>query len=436
MSNTAHTRDRYMNDRELRNASFVVFLGFIGFLVWAMFAQLDQGISGMGTVSVREASQVVQHLEGGIIQQINIKEGDQVNAGDVLLSLTDASVLAKSRQLRAQYASLAIRKARLSIEMSGIGELTLPEDPLLEEFKGDLDEVINIENRILENRARELQTRVAILNSRIERFTITNEGLRARTQELDHQIETMVEELENRETALKNKYGKKSEVNDYEVQLSSVRGTRLSIESEIAATEAQIAETKSEIQNVSFEREVQTIEYMSETQSNLDAIIEQIAATDDIIRRTQVVAPMQGRVFDLQYHTIGGVVPPAKPILTIIPSIDEYIIKTRFGSDAIDDLFVGQEVRVEFYAIDPITHPSIPGTITQIGADANVDQRNGFSFFTVEVKFDADDLDEEYRRALRQGLPVNVFTKKSVSQTPFQYFFEPLYKMIQQGMRS
>ncbi len=426
----------YSQDSGVRAALIAVLIGFVSFLVWANFAKLETGVNGIGTIDSENKRQVIQHLEGGIITSLNVREGDPVKAGQVLISVGDAENQARHEQILSEYYANLVRLDRLIAEVKGGNEIQKSAETAQAVPEEMWKKLMIAESLIMENKRNDLEARIDVLNARISRARQVQAGAKLQISEFSKQIETLQDELSMQEVALSSKMGKTSDVNSLKLQLSRSKAERLNHESEVAEADKQIIELENQIKSARSEMRLSATQDMAEMQQNLYLIRDQLRAADDITARTEVRASVDGVVMNLRFHTIGGVVPPGEPIMDIVPHGNRYLVEAKFSDSVVDDLFLGQEVRIHFDSLDPIMHPSIVGSISKIAADATTERSSGASYYTAQVQFDASELDERYRDKLQKGIPVQLYSKENGTHTPMSYFLEPFVRMISRGLRN
>lgn len=401
---------------------FIFFLVFGVFGIWAAFAPLDGAARASGVVTVESYKKVIQHLEGGIVSQILVNNGDVVAAGDPLLTLDNTQSVAQLEITRAQFVALKAREARLLAESGGIESIAIPAVLLQEDY--DAAAEIASERQIFLARKAAREGEVEVLKRREDQLASRVTGLEAlRTSKLEL-AGSFSEELADVEALLEQGFSDKQKFRELQRSYSSYNGEAADLTANISSTEMQIGETRLQIlqQDKDFLNEV--VNELGETRTGLRDVQERMIALQDIVSRTSITAPVDGIVNGLQVHTVGGVVGPGVDIAEVVPQFDNLIIEANVAPIDIDRVTIGQEATISFSAFSSGLVPTIYGSVIGISADRLIDQTAGAPYYLARVEVTAEGMADMGELVLVPGMPAEVFINTG-SRTFLQYLFKP-----------
>ncbi len=408
-------------DTPKRIGLVVLFLVFGVFGIWAAFAPLDGAAYAQGTVTVESYKKSIQHLEGGIVEEILVRDGDRVNAGDPLLILDDTQELAQLEIARSQQIALRVRESRLIAQRDGLEAVVYPESLSLSDSR--VREEIAAQNSIFLAQKSSLENNIEILEQRIEQLETQVTGLVALKSSKEELASSFAEELTDTNSLLERGFSDKNRLREIERSYASYRGEAADLTATIAATQVQIGETRLQILQQERELQSEVVNQLSEVQTTLKDVNERITALEDIVRRTVIRAPESGYVNGMQVHTVGGVITPRTPIGEIVPASDELIIESRISPIDIDRVTLGQEALMRFSTFGSSV-PTIFGTVRTLSADSFTDQNTGVPYYLARVEVSPEGASDLGDQILVPGMPVEVFINTG-SRTFFQYLFKP-----------
>ena len=369
--------------RRMSLTIWLVAVTVAAFLGWAAIASVDQIVRGPGEIVSSSKPQIIQNLEGGILAELNVSEGDEVAPGAVLGRLYGTSYKAQVDDLRAQIASLEIRQLRLEAEMKGIDSFEVSD-----EQDGLVPEIARSESELLKARLGDYASRragaAAILKqARAERDLFENM--------FKKEIAPLIDVTKARKA-----------FSDAEAQYNDI-------------------ETKAELERAS--------EY-SETLEKLGSLRQQLKLSQDQLARTTLTSPMRGVVNKLSVTTIGGVVRPGEEIMQIIPLDEEMFIDARIAPKDIANVKVGQDATIKLSAYDYTIYGSLQGAVHFVSADTFKDERDPQAqpYYKVTLRVDLAHLTERQRSLeIRPGMQATVELHTG-EKTILQYLLKPLYK--------
>jgi epimerase transport system membrane fusion protein len=401
---------------------FIFFLVFVVFGFWAGFAPLDGAARASGMVTVESYKKVIQHLEGGIVAEILVRNGDVVAAGDPLLVLDNTQSLAQLEIANAQFVALKSREARLLAESSGSESISFA--AVLMQAGSNADAEMASERQIFLARKAARDGEVEVLEQREDQLASRVTGLEAvRISKLELAA-SYSEELVDVRELLKEGFSDKQRLRELERSYSSYNGEAADLTANISTTQMQIGETRLQIlqQDKDFLNEV--VNELGEVRSQLKDSEERAVALRDIVRRTSITAPAGGIVNGMQIHTIGGVVRPGVDIAEIVPQLDELIIEANVAPMDIDRVTVGQEATISFSAFSSGLVPTIYGKVIGISADRLTDQSTGVPYYLARVEVTPEGMSDMGNLVLVSGMPAEVFITTG-TRTFLQYITKP-----------
>ncbi len=411
-----------IDDLPIRRIGYaVLFVTFGLFGSWATFAPLNSAALAPGVVTVKSYRKTVQHLEGGIIKAIYVRDGDQVQAGDVLLELDGTQTLAELEMVRSQLIAAVALNARLAAERDGLETV---------EFKQDS----NADQRVLEAQQNEIQVFQARRAARLGETGV----LQKRVVQLDEQIRGIQaviagkqkesgfydEEVGDLSALLKEGFVDKQRLR--EQQRNSVRllSEIAELRSSITGARLQIGETELQIMQLNKDFISEVVTQQSEVQTNIFDLNERFSAVIERAQRIRVRAPEAGMVLGMQVHTVGGVIAPGTPLLDLVPASEDLVVDAQISPIDIDRIGVGKLTDIRFSAFKSASTPVIEGRLAQISADRLVNEQTGVPYYLGRVE-----LTEKGRQALGDlslvpGMPAEVLINTG-ERTLLNYLVQP-----------
>lgn len=403
---------------------FAVVFGVFG--IWATFAPLNSAAYAPGSVTVRSYKKVVQHLEGGIVSDILVQDGDFVEQDQPLLILDDTQAVAQLEIANTQFIALKAREARLIAERDGHDSINYPTE--LSRIELRVQQEIDAQNEVFLARKTANNGRYEILEQRIEQLENQVQGMSAVKDAKELLASSYQDELVDTRTLLDQGFSEKTRLRELERNYAVFTGEAAELTANIAAAEVQIGETQLQILQTESEFRNEVVSELSDTQTNLQDVTERITALQDIVSRTTVKAPETGIVNGMQVHTVGGVVGAGSAIAEIVPGSDELIIEANVDPVDIDRVAEGQEARIRFSTFGN-SAPTIFGTVVTLSADSIENQYDGSSYYLARVEVIPESLVELGDQSLLPGMPAEVFITTG-SRTFMQYLFKPLFNTV------
>jgi HlyD family secretion protein len=416
---------------EIRAGAAIAFLFFVIFLGWAAFVPLDAGATAAGTIAVSGNRQTVQHKDGGVVTAIHVREGQHVEAGQVLIELSAPELKAAERSLTSDYLTLLAQRARLLAERSGQRDFAPP--PEFATLSGDdrviAEQVMQLQRAEMHARSGSISAQQSVLGQRAGQLVQQQSGYIQQRNALIEQQRLIEEELTGLRSIAAKGFASMNRVRELERAQASLKGQQASMEAEYARAGEGIGETKMQSLSVSKERLEQIEGDLKETQSKLSEILPKLVATREQLQHSLVRAPATGQVVGLQVFTIGGVVAPGQKLMDIVPDGRELVIQAQLKPSDADDAYAGQSAQVRFVGIHNRSLPLFSGKVRTVSADSFTDDKTGRTYFRAEIVVPEKELNQVRsvmgQGELRPGLPVEAVLRVR-KRTALQYMMEPL----------
>ncbi|MCK7611322.1 HlyD family type I secretion periplasmic adaptor subunit [Roseibium sediminicola] len=424
-------------DQELRQTvrNHLLFALFLALLVvggiggWATFTEISGAVVSSGTIVVETNTKHVQHREGGIVRQIRVKNGDTVEAGDLLISLDDTVTRANLAVITKQLTELTAQEYRLEAERDDLPTIDWPE-----ERKRDLGDIERGQQLLLEARRNSKDGRKNQLEEQIRQFNKQTEGLQAQVDAKDSEIELIDEELADLGGLLNKQLVSKSRVTGLRREKARLSGEYGDLIAQIARTKEAISERRIQILQIEESYRAEVLEQLQEVRSRIAQLEEQKIAAEDELTRVDILAPRNGYVHQLSVHTIGGVIAPGETVMQIVPREDQLIVETQVRPVDIDQMSPGQKARIRFPSFDQRTTPELTAQLLTVSADLNEDERTGNSYYVARLLIDEEELSKLGEKVLVPGMPVETFLQTG-DRTVLSYLVKPVTDQIAHALR-
>ena len=415
----------------LGNALILAFA--IVFGGWGYFAPLDGGAVAPGVINPDSGKKTIQHLEGGIIAEMRVREGETVTIGQPLVVLESTQARAAHESLVQQRWSLLARKARFDAESAEQNRIEWP--PELLSADRQIRSIVEAQQEVFDARRLTHATKKSVLAQRIEQLTQQIKGNEAQVESTSRQIDFISEELQAKEYLVARGLIPKPEalrLRRVDAEISGKRGEYLAA---IARLGQEIGEAKLQILSVDAERADQIATDAEKVRADLTEVTEKLHASADVLQRTVVVAPVSGTVVDVKFKTVGGVVQRGEPIMSIVPSSDELIIEGRVTPLDRKAVHSGLQAQIHLSAYSSRVVPKIPGTVRTVSADRLVDDTTHQPYYLARVAVDRQTLERLAPTVdLIPGMPVEVLIVTE-RRTMFDYISKPFQDAIWRSFR-
>jgi len=428
------TRVKAAYDGYLLTGFFLIFALIAGFSVWAIFAPIQGAVIAPGTVVVEGKPKTIQHLDGGIVKEILVRDGDMVQAGQILLQL-DSTMLNADRDLLQKRLEEAIAfQARLIAERDRATGIQWASIFPASQRTPDLDMIINDQTELFKTRQSASQGQVAQLRKRLQQSDEQIIGFESQTDANASQLEIISKELEGLRELFRDGYVSQTRILALEREQAGLSGDIARLEAEIARVKTVIGETEIEILQVTRSVREQVLTELRTKESEISDLREQLITATDQVGRVDVVAPVSGTVHNMVVNTVGGVVTPANPIMDIIPDTDRLIVESQVEPMYVDQIYAGQATTVRLSAFNQRTTPELNGTVKSISANTMTDPVSGFPFYTVRIEIPVDELSRLNGLTLVPGMPAEAFMQTD-KRTVINYLLKPATDQLNRAFK-
>jgi HlyD family type I secretion membrane fusion protein len=423
------------SDRRLMTSFLVCALSLGGFLVWAGLAPLAEGVTAYGTVEVESDRKIVQHLEGGVIDQILIKEGDMVETGDPLMVLTGIAASAGRDQVTQDLVNHLASIDRFNALLAGEDEVTFTPLEADIEIEPDAHEQILARQRdLFAQQKRRLSADIRVLRSRADGLAETARNKQSQIESQRRSVEIIRDDLERKQSLLSENLVSGDAVIQLQRDLSNAERELFRLNAEQEENLIQAREVRNQI--------VQTEERFAEevTQELLEARAiatdggERLRAAQDVVNRTILFAPRSGEILNLKHSTVGGVVQPGEAVVEIVPRETQLVASLEISPVDRDGVYEGLRVVTRLSGFDSWRSPSLEGEIMDVSPDLKISPTGDYSFYEARVVLDLDALAESGISAA-PGMPVEAFVLSGQTRTLLNYLVEPITAIFRRGAK-
>ncbi len=405
-----------------------------GFGAWAAVSPLASAAIANGIVSPEGNKRTVQHLEGGIIRELLVKDGSEVKAGDTLLVLDATRDLATFDSVRMQRLADMAALARLDAEQSGAPAITFPAEVLDEAAKNPgAAALVQAQQEQFTSRRESINGQKSVLQQRVEQSRSDIEGLKAQITSADTQLELIQQEINGVTPLVQKGLYERPRLLALQRTQAQIAGQKAADTSSIAKAQQLIGESQMRMLALDSDFRDKIAEERANTQKELAQLEEKMRSAGDVVGRTRILAPLDGVVVNLKYHTLGGVIQPGAPILELVPKNDRLVIDVQVQPNDIDTVREGQSALVRFTAYHQRNMPRIDGKVIYVAADSTQDEATKRSYFLAKVEVDPTLLKRVAPQVnLSAGMPAEASIMTG-TRTALQYAVDPLVHAFQRS---
>ena len=416
--------------RWLRRIGIVIVLGmFGGFGTWAALAPMSSASHAQGTIVVEGYRKTVQHLEGGIVKSILVRDGQAVKKDEVLITLEDTQPRAQLEVLLGQFFSALAHEARLIAQRDQRDRVSYPSELRVSQNEDRVQDAIRVQDQTFRARKSAQDGEASLYEQQIGQLRAKADGLRAQKKSRELIVISFKSELDDFEALLKQGYAEKQKVRDFERNLATSESQLGDLVSSLAATELQVSETELKILQLQKELQREVAKDLSDVQTQLLEIREKMQSVQDMVARTVIRAPQAGTVLDLQTHTLGGVVRPGAKLLDLVPQGEKLIVEAKVSLPDIHRVHVGQIAEIRFTAFKQRDTPKVDGKLIALSADRLFDEGDERKppYYLARVEITPKGLEDlsRYKLELVTGMPAEVLINTG-ERTMLMYLIDPL----------
>lgn len=423
----------------IRWGASILILGLGGFLIWAALAPLDEGVPAQGVVSIDTKRKVVQHLSGGIIKDVLVKEGQLVKTGDVLLTLDTAAAKARYEEIRQKYVGDRALENRLTAEQTGAKTISFHE--YLQKNRNDI-----LVQQHMHNQEMLLNSRRASLNADLQSIEESIHGQEAQIQGLSGIIESrkaqlalIKEQLAGVKELAQEGYAPRSQQQDLEVKVAQLIGDIADSQSNMLKAKHAISEAKQRalVRKEEYRKEVDT--QMSQVKMEVDVNADKLTSLSDDLNRMEIRSPVEGQVVGLQFQTVGSVIQPGQKILEVVPLDEGLLLEVKVAPHLIDRLHAGQDADIRFASFANSPQLAVEGQVQSISKDLLTEpnmnpSQPGASYYLARITVTPKGLKTLDGRVLQSGMPAQVIIKTG-ERTLLTYLLHPFMKRMAASLK-
>jgi membrane fusion protein, protease secretion system len=420
--------------KTIRLGLWILVAGFGGFLLWATFAPLDEGVPAPGTVSVESTRKHVDHLTGGIIEKILVREGQRVREGDPLLALNETQALAALNAIESQWRIAAATTARLQAERAGLNTIVFPKELTDASGNSDVAAAMRTQTELFRSRRTALEGDLAMLRESVRGLETQLRSLDQLVAGREKQVKLFNEQFVSFSKLHTEKFVSRNQLIEVERQLAEVQTKQSEDLANIAGVKARLAEfrMRGAQREIEYRREVET--QLSDMQRDVATLGERLVGQRDTYARLMLRAPVAGTVVDLAFHTIGGIIKPGDRILDIVPAGDELIVEAQVSPQYIDRVHAGLQAQVNFDAYQSqAVQPVVTGKVIVVSADALSDAHTGAKYYALRVAVPGSERKRLGALEIQPGMQATVMVTTG-ERSLLAYLTRPLFRRLSTSM--
>ena len=413
-------------------AGILLVIGTLG--SWGFVAPITSAIIALGQVTVDTNRKQVAHLEGGVVDQLLVRDGSQVEAGQTLIKLDATRARARIEILRAGIDQNLAQLTRLKAELSGASTVDYPDELLARKETPSVQELLEGQTMTFEARRLTNQGQVDILERRVEQLQQEVIGLEAQLDSEKRRKVIIDQEVKSLDSLFKNGHVSQQRMLALHREAVQMEGNIGAIEANIARSMQSIGETKLQIIQGEKEFRQEVLNDIGTARSALADLREQYSAAFDVLQRIEIIAPVSGTVVGLTTHSVGAVVRPSDTILEIVPDQDALLIEVQIQPQDVDNVGLDQESHIRFTAFKQRTTPLLIGQVSYVSPDIVQDPKTGLAHYVARISVEKNELERLGEARLYPGMPAEVMITTG-SRTAIQYLVQPIVESMNRAWR-
>ena len=426
--------DPSIDDRRLRLVGYIIIaVVFFGFGSWAAMAPIASAAHASGKIRVESNRKTIQHLEGGIVKTLAVRDGDHVEKGQVLITLDDTQPRGQLEVFQGQYFLTLAREARLKAQRDQLDAVEYPPEltDLLPNTR--VEEAISVQDQIFRVRKSAYENELALYAQQAEQLESQLTGLEAQKKAAGRLVRSYSAELRDLQSLEKDGYAERRQVRELARQVAENQGDLGDLIARIASTRSQIVEAQ--LQSLQLQKELQreVAAELDQVRERLFQLVEQRQILKDTLARTEIRAPQSGTVLRLAVHTIGAVIREGDALMDIIPENERLVIEARVSPIDIDRIAIGQMADISFSAFKMRETTRILGRLINLSADSLVDENDSqqTAYYLAIIEITKEGLDQLAAKDLTlvAGMPAEIFIRTG-ERTLVQYLLDPLVDTV------
>ncbi len=428
-----------MTVQQSLRSHLVLGLAAVGILLaivlgWGALSEISGAVIAPGKLVVDSNVKKVQHPTGGVVGDLRVKDGDRVKKGEVVVRLDETQARTSLAIVTKALDEMDARQSRLEAERDGAEKVVFPAELVARGNEPDVKQAMTSEQRLFELRRSAREGQKAQLLEQIEQLKQqiagNEEQIAAKTKEIDWNQQ----ELGGVRGLWKDKLVPFSRVTTLERDSARLHGERGALTASIAQARGRISEIQLKILQIDEDLRTETGKELAEIRGKRAEFTERRVAAEDQLKRIDLVAPQDGKVFQQAVHTIGGVIQAGEVLMLVVPDADELIIEAKVAPQDVDQIHVGQPAIVQFAAFNRRTTPELNGEVIGIGADITQDDKRNEAYYAVRIRIPDKQMARLEGLQPMAGMPVEVFIK-TAPRTVMSYLTKPLLEQFDRAFR-
>ncbi len=439
IADNVHAIESYAHSvSQTRKGAAILLLGLAGFVLWAVFAPLDEGVPTEGVISVETNHKVVQHLTGGMVSALQVHEGQEVHAGDVLFKLDAQASKARYEEVWQRYAGLRAQEDRLRAEQSHRAAIDFHPDLTSQQQDPFVQQHMRNQSQLLAARTAALAADIAAKRESIAGYQALIEGYRGVLSSHESQLTLLEDQLQGVRALTAEGYAPRNQQNDLEQRVAALYGERANTQANMTRAQRAILELQQQINQRNQTEQKEIDADMAQVKLQVEADAQKVLALRQELGRTEIRSPASGQVVGLQVHTVGAVVQPGQKLMDIVPSGEALIVDAQIPPHLIDKIHVGQAADIRFSTFANSPQLLAEGQLKSVSKDllskpaATVEGSQ--SYYLARVMLTDKGMHALQGRQLQPGMPVQVVIKTG-ERTLWNYLMHPLSKRLAASMK-
>jgi HlyD family type I secretion membrane fusion protein len=415
--------------RSIRLATLLSGGLFLSLAAWASLAPLKGGVTASGLLVADGDRQTVEHPSGGVIARIRVREGDVVEAGQVLIDLEDIQAHASARSLVGKIATLRAEAASLEAVLAGANMVVFSPDMEAARSRADIAAVLDAQRRAFDTQRAQAAGKQRQLDARLVELRAQIEADQARLVAQSRQIELAKGERDPLQPLLEQGLVTRPRVLSLERAIAESEGEFGALTAEIARMKAEMVRVQAQLDSIGIDARASAAERLRIVREELSGDFERSRVAEHELQLTSLKAPIAGRIVGLSVNTVGEVVAPGETLMEVVPSKADLVVLARIKPEFSDDVQVGTPATISFDALTTAGAPRLRGHVVQMSADAQTDTQTGEFFFEVRVAVSPEEVARLPDGVLTPGLPAMVLLEGG-ERTALQYLLAPIERAM------
>lgn len=419
---------------EVRVGYWAISIFLILFLIWAALVPLATGVIAPGVVSVEGDSKSVQHITGGVVREIHIKEGDLVNPGTMLVSLDFKPLQSRFNALKSQFTLLLARSARLEAESLGNATMTYPDWLIERRNEVSVAKAISDQKGIFQSGRNLLIEQAASYEHRISQAKTVLSSDQLRLSGINKRSQAISSELNKYQQLLAQGLVTRSQIFSLDMSYKEIQDTKEKLQGSIGSNQALIRQYQVEKSESKMSKRNQSAKLLNALQAELASTEKDLSITEALLKQTVIRAPISGYIANLAVNTIGGVIAPGQTVMEIVPNNKKFIIKANVSTRDRASIKVGQPAEIRFNAFNQSSTLPIKGEVVILSADRIVDNITNMSYYSADIELREGTTVKLGGRLIHPGMQAEVIISTG-ERTALDYLISPLTQSFNRALR-